>query len=94
MPAVQEESDYQRSVRVRSCIRPLNAAVWPLALGKRAAIWNDVAARSQLPYSDFRIALDVPERMVRYLAMSKEWRKPAIESEGGSYARKHCIEPL
>ena len=31
-PAVQEESDYQRSVRVRSCIRPLNAAVWPLAL--------------------------------------------------------------
>src|SRR3977135_3640771 len=26
-PAVQEESDYQRSVRVRSCIRPLNAAV-------------------------------------------------------------------
>jgi hypothetical protein len=24
---VQEESDYQRSVRVRSCIRPLNAAV-------------------------------------------------------------------
>jgi hypothetical protein len=23
---VQEESDYQRSVRVRSCIRPLNAA--------------------------------------------------------------------
>ena len=29
-PAVQEESDYyQRSVRVRSCIRPLNAAVWP-----------------------------------------------------------------
>jgi len=31
-PAVQEESDYQRSVRVRSCIRPLSAAVWPLAL--------------------------------------------------------------
>ena len=31
-PAVQEEFDYQRSVRVRSCIRPLNAAVWPLAL--------------------------------------------------------------
>jgi len=30
-PAVQEESDYQRSVRVRSCIRPLSAAVWPLA---------------------------------------------------------------
>src|SRR5437588_3584118 len=29
-PAVQEESDYQRSVRVRSCIRPLSAAVWPL----------------------------------------------------------------
>src|SRR5258706_9123003 len=28
-PAVQEESDYQRSVRVRSCIRPLSAAVWP-----------------------------------------------------------------
>src|SRR5277367_5557022 len=26
-PAVQEESDYQRSVRVRSCIRPLSAAV-------------------------------------------------------------------
>jgi hypothetical protein len=26
-PAVQEESDYQRSVRVQSCIRPLNAAV-------------------------------------------------------------------
>jgi len=23
---VQEESDYQRSVRVRSCIRPLSAA--------------------------------------------------------------------
>jgi hypothetical protein len=31
-PAVQEESDYQRSVRVRSCIPPLSAAVWPLAL--------------------------------------------------------------
>jgi hypothetical protein len=31
-PAVQEESDYQRSVRVRSCIRPLSVAVWPLAL--------------------------------------------------------------
>src|SRR5262245_49825212 len=31
-PAMQEESDYQRSVRVRSCIRPLSAAVWPLAL--------------------------------------------------------------
>ena len=31
-PAVQEEFDYQRSVRVRSCIRPLSAAVWPLAL--------------------------------------------------------------
>jgi hypothetical protein len=31
-PAVQEQSDYQRSVRVRSCIRPLSAAVWPLAL--------------------------------------------------------------
>src|SRR5579864_8334074 len=31
-PAVQEESDYQRSVRVRSCIRPFSAAVWPLAL--------------------------------------------------------------
>jgi hypothetical protein len=31
-PAVQEESEYQRSVRVRSCIRPLSAAVWPLAL--------------------------------------------------------------
>jgi len=31
-PAVQEESDYLRSVRVRSCIRPLSAAVWPLAL--------------------------------------------------------------
>jgi hypothetical protein len=31
-PAVQEESDYQRSVRVRSRIRPLSAAVWPLAL--------------------------------------------------------------
>jgi len=31
-PAVQEESDYQQSVRVRSCIRPLSAAVWPLAL--------------------------------------------------------------
>src|SRR5271156_4357531 len=30
-PAVQEESDYQRNVRVQSCIRPLNAAVWPLA---------------------------------------------------------------
>jgi hypothetical protein len=27
-----KESDYQRSVRVRSCIRPLSAAVWPLAL--------------------------------------------------------------
>jgi FG-GAP-like repeat len=26
-PAVQKESDYQRSVRVRSCIRPLSAAV-------------------------------------------------------------------
>src|SRR5262245_55436037 len=26
-PAVQEESDYQRSVRVQSCIRPLKAAV-------------------------------------------------------------------
>ncbi len=26
-PAVQEESDYQRSVRVQSCIRPLSAAV-------------------------------------------------------------------
>jgi hypothetical protein len=25
-PAVQEESDDQRSVRVRSCIRPLSAA--------------------------------------------------------------------
>jgi hypothetical protein len=31
-PAVQEESDYQRSVRVQPCIRPLNAAVWLLAL--------------------------------------------------------------
>jgi len=31
-PAVQEESDYQRTVRVRSCIRPLSAAVWPLDL--------------------------------------------------------------
>jgi hypothetical protein len=31
-PAVQEESDHQRSVRVRSCIRPLSAAVCPLAL--------------------------------------------------------------
>ena len=31
-PAVQEESDYQRSVRVRSCIRPLSATDWPLAL--------------------------------------------------------------
>jgi hypothetical protein len=31
-PAVQEESDYQRNVRVQSCIRPLNAAVRPLAL--------------------------------------------------------------
>ena len=40
-PAVQEESDYQRSVRVRSCIRPVVAwriasvamqPVWPLAL--------------------------------------------------------------
>src|SRR3954453_16482785 len=31
-PAVQEESDYQRSVRGRSCIRPLSTAVWPLAL--------------------------------------------------------------
>jgi hypothetical protein len=30
--AVQEESDYRRSVRVRSCIRPLSATVWPLAL--------------------------------------------------------------
>ena len=27
-----KESDFLRSVRVRSCIRPLNAAVWPLAL--------------------------------------------------------------
>src|SRR5260221_11199020 len=35
-PAVQEESDYQRSVRVRSCIRPLSAAVWPLALMRSA----------------------------------------------------------
>ena len=34
-PAVQEESDYQRSVRVRSCIRPLSAAVWPLECSKR-----------------------------------------------------------
>jgi hypothetical protein len=25
-PAVQGESDYQRNVRVQSCIRPLNAA--------------------------------------------------------------------
>ena len=42
VPAVQEESDYQRSVRVRSCIRPLLALggftcvamqpLWPLAL--------------------------------------------------------------
>jgi hypothetical protein len=31
-PAVQEESDDQRSVRVQPCIRPLNAAVWLLAL--------------------------------------------------------------
>src|SRR5262245_46138031 len=40
-PAVQEESDYQRSVRVRSCIRPVVAwritsvamqPPWPLAL--------------------------------------------------------------
>src|SRR5262245_56048520 len=40
-PAVQEESDNQRSVRVRSCIRPVVAwriasvamqPVWPLAL--------------------------------------------------------------
>jgi hypothetical protein len=41
VPAVQEESDYQRSVRVRSCIRPVVAwritsvamqPFWPLAL--------------------------------------------------------------
>ena len=41
VPAVQEESDYQRSVRVRSCIRPVVAwritsvamqPLWPLAL--------------------------------------------------------------
>jgi hypothetical protein len=41
VPAVQEESDYQRSVRVRSCIRPVLAwritsvamqPLWPLAL--------------------------------------------------------------
>ena len=41
VPAVQEESDYQRSVRVRSCIRPVIAwratsvamqPLWPLAL--------------------------------------------------------------
>jgi len=31
-PAVQEESDFLRSVRVQPCIRPLNAAVWLLAL--------------------------------------------------------------
>jgi hypothetical protein len=40
-PAVQEESDHQRSVRVRSCIRPVVAwritsvamqPLWPLAL--------------------------------------------------------------
>jgi hypothetical protein len=41
VPAVQEESDHQRSVRVRSCIRPIVAwritsvamqPLWPLAL--------------------------------------------------------------
>ena len=41
VPAVQEEFDYQRSVRVRSCIRPVVAwritsvamqPLWPLAL--------------------------------------------------------------
>ena len=41
VPAVQEEFDYQRSVRVRSCIRPIVAwrvtsvtmqPLWPLAL--------------------------------------------------------------
>ena len=31
-PAVQEESDFWRSVRVQPSIRPLNAAVWLLAL--------------------------------------------------------------
>jgi hypothetical protein len=40
-PAVQEESDYQRSVRVQPCIRPVSAwriasfamqPQWPLAL--------------------------------------------------------------
>jgi hypothetical protein len=30
--ALQEEAHYQRSVRVQLCIRPLNAAVWLLAL--------------------------------------------------------------
>ena len=41
VPAVQEESDFLRSVRVRSCIRPIVAwritsvamqPLWPLAL--------------------------------------------------------------
>jgi hypothetical protein len=31
-PAMQGESDFQRSVRVQPCIRPFSAAVWLLAL--------------------------------------------------------------
>jgi hypothetical protein len=31
-PRCKENLTYQRSVRVQPCIRPLNAAVWSLAL--------------------------------------------------------------
>jgi hypothetical protein len=43
MPAVQGESDYQRSVRVRSCIRPLlSLGGLPLSRCSRYAAGPDV----------------------------------------------------
>src|SRR5262245_26132795 len=38
-PAVQEESDYQRSIRVRSCIRPVVAWGLPLSRCSRHGRW-------------------------------------------------------
>ena len=40
VPAVQEEADYQRSVRVRSCIRPLlSLGGLPLSRCSRYGRW-------------------------------------------------------